>query len=368
MDRVERKEPSTGLIDTLRDEVSGTREVGVLKRIVVLRIGHSSRIEPYIDKVQFALHRLSGRGDKDDRVHIRTVEINNRRIIVSLAIVAYDMFGPWVRLHEACLHGLVYLGEQLCDRTDTDLLGAIFGAPDRQRRSPITRTGEVPVIEVIQPLTETSCSGRFGLPVDSLVEGDHLIACLGRLDKPTVERIIDDGFVGTPAMGVRVNVFLCTEETSVTFHLHTEVEIERLRFRCSSLVVLAVDGELRVIGILHPSSGILAVQVGIDVGFYPLLIEVFYLPVLTGKINHRTGTVVLGLHVKPRHAGCVTHFLIVGTKGRRDMHDTGTVFGGYIISRNHAECSFARIDPWEEGFVLEADEVSTFAFPNDLRL
>ncbi len=158
MDGMERKEPTAGLVHTLADKVRRTRSVLVLKRIVVLRIRHSTRIKPYINEVEFALHRFAARRAENDTVHIRAVEVNHRRVVVLFRVVAYDMFGVRVLFHKARSDGLVYLLEEFLDRPDTYLFLSVLGAPDRQRRTPVTRAGEVPVVQVLEPLAETPCT------------------------------------------------------------------------------------------------------------------------------------------------------------------------------------------------------------------
>ena len=137
---MEGKEPTAGLVHTFGDEVSRARGVCVLERIVILCIRHRTRIEPHIDEVQFALHGLAGRRNEDDAVYIRTMEVDDRRVVVRFAVVTYDMFGPGVGFHETGLDGLVNLGEEFCDRADTEFLLTVFGTPDRQRCSPVTGT------------------------------------------------------------------------------------------------------------------------------------------------------------------------------------------------------------------------------------
>ena len=83
------EEPSTGLVHTLGDEVG--RIVGavvhdflVLERIVQLCIGHGTRVEPYVDEVELALHGLAVLRHEDDVVHIGAVEVN---LVVVLLII-----------------------------------------------------------------------------------------------------------------------------------------------------------------------------------------------------------------------------------------------------------------------------------------
>ena len=45
------------------------------------------------------------------------------------------------------------------------------------------------------------------------------------------------------------------------------------------------------------------------------------------------------------------------------MHDTSTIFGGHIVTRDNLESSLAWVSPRDELLVFDAYEVSTFAFP-----
>ena len=115
VDGVERKEPSARLVHTFGYEVGSTRRICVLEGIVVLCVRHGSRVEPNIDQVQFAFHRLARRRNKDDSIHVGTMEIDDRRIVVSFAVVAYFVVRPRVRFHETGLHGFLDFIEQFCD-------------------------------------------------------------------------------------------------------------------------------------------------------------------------------------------------------------------------------------------------------------
>ena len=159
VDSVQREEPSTCLVHTFRDEVSRTGFVGILKRIVVLCVRHRAGVEPYVNQVELAVHRLSGRRNKHDAIHVRTMQVNHARSVVGCAIVAYLEFRPGVSLHHTGFDRLVDLRHQFLNRTDADLFLSVLCAPDRQRRAPVTRTREVPVVEVLQPFAEAACTG-----------------------------------------------------------------------------------------------------------------------------------------------------------------------------------------------------------------
>ena len=144
-------------------------------------------------------------------------------------------------------------------------------------------------------------------------------------------------------------MLLGLEQTSICFHLQTQMQVERFIF----------VRQIRVVGVLNETSGIPAIEFVVDVGGIPCLVQVLHFPIFTGEIDHRTRTVVLGEHVQTRNTGCISHFLIVRTEGRRYMDDTRTVFGRNVVTRDDAP-SVLQFDPREERFVLQSDEVGSF--------
>ena len=61
VDSMKGKEPSACLVHTFGDEVGGARCVCVLEGIVILCVRHRAGVEPYIDEIEFALHRFATR-------------------------------------------------------------------------------------------------------------------------------------------------------------------------------------------------------------------------------------------------------------------------------------------------------------------
>ena len=112
-DGVERVEPSARLIDALSYEVGGEqlsalKDVLVLKRIMYLRVGHGTTVEPHVDEVGFAAQWLPCLADKHDVVHIGAMEVY--AFVVLLRIVARheSLVAQRVRRHESSLHAAVY--------------------------------------------------------------------------------------------------------------------------------------------------------------------------------------------------------------------------------------------------------------------
>ena len=81
-------------------------------------------------------------------------------IIVLLTVVANNktLVLQWVALHDASGNRLLDFCIELLQAADA-LLATVLIAPDRQRSTPETRTREVPVVQVLQPVAESTCTG-----------------------------------------------------------------------------------------------------------------------------------------------------------------------------------------------------------------
>jgi len=55
----------------------------------------------------------------------------------------------------------------------------------------------------------------LGMPVHLLIVRDDLLLASCRLDKPGVERVVEQRRVATPAEGIRVRVILCFIELAL---------------------------------------------------------------------------------------------------------------------------------------------------------
>ena len=152
------EEPATSLVNALVDEVSReelrrdshafvvavNKSLAILlcaarhltlKRIVELCVRHRTRVEPNVDEVALAVHRLTLVVNEYDIVYIRTVEVY--AVVVLLRVVArYEAFVlKRVRRHNTGSHSLLYFSIKLFERTDA-LLAALVVAPDRKRSTP----------------------------------------------------------------------------------------------------------------------------------------------------------------------------------------------------------------------------------------
>ena len=143
--------------------------------------------------------------------------------------------------HDAGCHRFFNLCIKLCDRTDAFCFLAVFGLPYRKRCSPVTAAAEVPVLDILKPLSETSCTGRFRLPCDGLVELHHPLTHSRGPDEPGVERIVKHRFVGTPAMRIVMSMFFDSERLVLLLEHHTDVHIKRR----------SIFRQFRIICVLH---------------------------------------------------------------------------------------------------------------------
>ena len=219
---MESEEPSTSLVYALGNKIGGIEFTAVealfiLKRIMDLGIWHCTGIEPYVDKVCFAVHFTTGFGYENDVVDIRTVEVN----LFIIGLVVVPRFEPFclqrVGLHDSGGYRFLDFVVELLNRAYADFLATVVGTPDGERRTPVAAAREIPVLKVLQPFAESAGTGSGRFPLDALVELHEPFACCRCANKPAVEGIVEHRFVRTPAVGIAVHVFLDFEHFPLLF-------------------------------------------------------------------------------------------------------------------------------------------------------
>ena len=120
-------------------------------------------------------------------------------------------------------------------------------------------------------------------------------------------------------------VLLNLERRTFLFHFHTDHDIQVFCLGCSLLIVLAILIKLRSISILYEVTSVMTISLLIDTFLNKVIVEFLYQIVLTLEVNHRTGFTFLINKEQTWDMGIFSHFGIIGTEGRRDMHDTGTI-------------------------------------------
>ncbi len=270
-------EPAAGLADVLDDEVAGDMRlepVGVLERIVHLRIRHRSGVEPHVEDVLDAAHR---------RIAGRVIGIGPGQL-VDVGPVQVVRADPEVALElvEAAVHV-------------DPRIRRVIGDPHRNRRAPVAVSRDRPVPGAGEPLAELAVLDVLGIPGDLLVELDHPVAELGDLDEPRRHRPVDQRVSAPPAVRVGVLVGLVPDQ-------HRRVD------RRGRGAVLQVADDLRV-GVEH---------------------------VLALVVRDRGVEAALGVHRRDGHdADGVGGRLVVLAVGRRHVHDPGAVLGGDEVAAQH---------------------------------
>ncbi|OPZ46308.1 MAG: hypothetical protein BWY95_01770 [Bacteroidetes bacterium ADurb.BinA104] len=163
-------------------------------------------------------------------------------------------------------------------------------------------------------------------------------------------------------------MLLYLESAAILFHANAHIDIQVLGLVGGLFVVLAVNVEFRVVGILYVCTLVLAVECGVNAVLNKIRIEVVNLPVLTGRVHHGTGLHLTVDHEERRNSGSFSHKRVVGAKSRRYMDYTGAVIGGDIVAANDTETGIGfgncavigncnRFYPREELFVVHPYQI-----------
>ena len=161
-------------------------------------------------------------------------------------------------------------------------------------------------------------------------------------------------------------------------HLHADVDVERLGRSGGLLVVPAVHGELRVVGVLHPAALVFPVAIDIDALADETLVEFVKQVELALQIDHRARLALAVDHEERGNACGAGYEGVVGTERRRDVYDTRTVLDGDVVARNDPEGLVGgvvpvavgiRLDglhPRQQLLVVHAYEVGSLVFADNL--
>ncbi len=294
--RDQRIEPASGLVDSFTDEISREQFLVkvflIFKRIMMLGKRHRAAVEPAIHDFRDPGHGSSALFASDmDLVHIRSVQF------------------------DVIIDGFHRLLDQLFSGSDGFQMSA-FASPDINRRAPVSVSGDRPVVDIFQPVSETLFSHEIREPVYSIVIGDQLILQLGHFDIPARLRIVDQRSSASPAMRIIV--------------LHFLLRVD-LVFRRQPLDDLHV--ELRI---QHKAAG------PWSLGIVALLVH---------RIRYRQAVFLSGI-------------VVVFTESRRGMNDTGAVFNGDIVVAGHIERLLIHLDERHELFIFDIFQILTLHFGN----
>ena len=91
-----------------------------------------------------------------------------------------------------------------------------FALPYIKRRTPITVSGNSPVLYILQPVAETALAYAFGNPVNGVVIAYKVFLYIGHLYKPRFARIVNKRRIAAPAEGIFVLEFRRVKEQTLT--------------------------------------------------------------------------------------------------------------------------------------------------------
>ena len=199
-------EPSSCLVNSLRNKVCRElllKQVFVLKWIMMLCKRHCSGIKPAVNYLRYTVHGLAAvRALHGDIINIWAVKLDGLRTLVTTLLV--EILTASYGFHMAAL-----------------------ALPDIQWCSPVTVSGNTPVLNVLKPVTETSLTDALRNPVDGVVVADQIIFYCCHLDEPGLTCIVDQRCVTSPAVRIIMLEFRCVKK----FALFVKVcEDHRVRF------------------------------------------------------------------------------------------------------------------------------------------
>ena len=149
---------------------------------------HSSGIKPAIQYFRYTVHILAT---------LRTLDRHRINI--------------WsVKFYLCCL----WITSLFCQfGTASDALPVSARAlPDIKWGTPVTVTGNCPVLNVLQPVSETAGTDRFRNPVDRIIISDEIILYRGLLDVPGLSCIVDQRLVTSPAVWILMFKLRCIKK------------------------------------------------------------------------------------------------------------------------------------------------------------
>ena len=149
-------------------------------------------------------------------------------------------------------------------------------------------------------------------------------------------------------------MFFDAEHKILLFEHHTDSHIK-------SFILVS---ESWVVGIFHETTCKFVIFFNINLCFNKISIEVFEEEEFTSHIHHRTSFTLSSSHSQARNTCFFSHECVISTKCWRNMHDTSTIFGCYIVTLNYTECTFTWVYPRDKLFIFRVNQINTHTFAN----
>ena len=189
--RHQRIEPASRLVNSLGNKVS--RELllkyfFIFKWIMMLCKRHRSGVEPAVDYLRYAVHRLAAlRTLHRHRIDVRAMQLDIIRTVVGFLLE----FG---------------------DAADRFTMAALIALPDIERCAPVTVSADTPVLYILEPVAETAFAHALRDPVNRVVVADQVVLDSGHLDEPGLSRIVNKRCIAAPAVRIVMLKLRCGKE------------------------------------------------------------------------------------------------------------------------------------------------------------
>ena len=276
-------EPSTCLVYRLGNKLCRKlllKQFFIFKWIMMLCKWHCSGVKPAVNNFRYPVHRLSA-----DRTFDRN--------LINVRTMQFNRFCSLITAHF----------KQFLTASDGMHMTA-FTLPDIQRSSPVTVSGNTPVLYIFQPVTETAFSDTFRNPVDGIIVADQILFHCSHLDKPGLTCIVNQRSITSPTMGIIMFKLRCVKQKTLCFQIFQHFRIGTLYIRV----------------------------------FFHLCFGWFCSH--TCKWSFRSHASLLIHKFYQRQVIFSSHTGIIFTKCRCNMNDTSTIRHGYVIITDYIMCLF----------------------------
>ena len=124
--------------------------------------------------------------------------------------------------------GILRIAASFCKcfpASDGFLMSAAFALPDIQRSSPITVTGNCPVLNVLQPVAKTALADGLRNPVDGIIIADQILLDRCLADIPALSCVINQRGITSPAMRIFMLEFRCVKQLALRIQILDNLRI-----------------------------------------------------------------------------------------------------------------------------------------------
>ena len=147
-------------------------------------------------------------------------------------------------------------------------------------------------------------------------------------------------------MGVVVCLPLYFEGLALLFEIDGKVDIQSVIIRPQCGVVFIFNIPACVLAVLFH--------------IYPLSnefgVKVLYSIELSRRVYHRLIEACSIHHYQRRYTISLGHLIVIRTKSRGNMHDTGSIFSGYKVSDNHLVSTLRAFYPGEQLLITDTHQ------------